>query len=124
MSKDNHSETSSIIPDEIKEIGGIGGGSKPVLSKFEYDLYHEEDDISMPIIRIKHFNLPRNGDRWKIFKDNKIMMTIEGAKLNKKERAFLRGLEGINFLISEYKNGTSSFNAMKKKIKLALKKRA
>lgn len=91
---------------------------KYVLSKFEYDLYHEEDDIQLPVIRVKHFKLPNAGERWKIFSDTKVVFIVEGSKLGKKEREFLRGINGINFLIGEYKSGIKSFNALK----IALKK--
>lgn len=91
------------------------------LSKFEYDLYHEEDDVALPVIRVKHINLPNKGDRWKIFEDSKVGFTIEGSKLNNKEKEFLRSVDGVNFLIRQYKNGIKSFNALKSEIKKALK---
>lgn len=96
---------------------------KYVLSKFEYDLYHEEDDVQLPVIRVKHFNLPNKGERWKIFSDTKVMFIIEGAKLSNKEREFLRGIDGINFLIRQYKDGIKSFNFLKNEIKKMVKQR-
>ena len=91
------------------------------LSKFEYDLYHEEDDVAEKVIRIKHFNLPNKGDRWKIFEDNKMMFIIEGTKLSNKEKDFLRTVEGVSFLIAQYKLGIKSFNSLKNEIKKKLK---
>lgn len=90
---------------------------KYVLSKFEYDLYHEEDDIATPVIRVKRTSMPNKGEKWKIFENNKIMFTIEGTKLSLKEREFLRGIDGVNFLIGQYKQGIKSFNALKTEIK-------
>src|SRR5208282_6942634 len=60
------------------------------LSKFEYDLYHEEDDVSEKVIRVKRVSMPNKGEKWRIFEDNKVMFTIEGTKLNNKEKDFLR----------------------------------
>jgi hypothetical protein len=115
-------ENNDILNGEI-EIKSDGGGVKFILSKFEYDLYHEEEDVPLPIIRVKHFGSPSRGaERWKMFADNKLVLTIEGNKLNKRERAFLRGLDGINFLISCYKLGVKSFSALKKEIKMRVKK--
>jgi hypothetical protein len=91
------------------------------MSKFEYDLYHEEDNIMEKIIRVKYFSLPNNGERWKIFEDNKAVFTIEGSKLTNKEKQFLRSIDGVNFLISQYKHGIKSFNYLKTEIKKKIK---
>jgi hypothetical protein len=91
--------------------------NKFVLSKFEDDLYKEEANVKMPIVRVKHIALPNKGDRWKIFVDDEVKIVIEGLKLNKKERVFLRGLDGVSWLIGQAKAGAKSFNA----IRLALK---
>jgi hypothetical protein len=102
--------------DELKE-----SSSKHNLSKFDYDLFHEEDDKTEKIIRVKHFNLPNNGDRWKIFENNKILHTIEGSKLTKKEKNFLKSVDGAVWLLSKAKSGIKSFNALKTEIKKKVK---
>lgn len=90
-------------------------------SKFEYDLYHEEDDKAEKVIRVKRFSLPNKGEKWKIFEDNKAMFIVEGTKLNNKEKEFLRTLDGVNFLIAQYKQGIKSFNSLKIEMKKKLK---
>lgn len=95
--------------------------AKHPLSKFEYDLYHEEEDISMPVVRVKRVSMPNKGEKWKIMEDNKVMFVVEGTKLNNKERNFLRTIDGVNFLIEQYRGGIKSFNALKKEIKKKLK---
>jgi len=90
------------------------------LSKFEYDLYHEEDDVAEKVIRVKHFSLPNKGDRWKIFEDNKILQIIEGGKLTNKEKEFLRSVEGATWLLSRAKVGIKSFNSFRKELKAKL----
>lgn len=94
---------------------------KSPLSKFEYDLYHEEDDITLPVFRVKHFNLPNKNERWKIFQDNKIILIVDGMKLNKKERSFLHTTDGVIFLINQCRAGIKSFNALKIEIKKKMK---
>lgn len=94
---------------------------KSPLSKFEYDLYHEEDDISMPVVRVKRVNMPNKGEKWKIFKDGKPSFIVEGTYLNNKEKEFLRTVDGVNFLILQFKQGIKSFNALKKEIKKKIK---
>lgn len=90
-------------------------------SKFEYDLYHEEDDVSLPVIRVKRISTSNKVERWKIFEDTKAVFIIEGAKLNSKEKEFLRTSDGFNFLITRYKQGIKSFNSLKIAIKKRLK---
>lgn len=91
------------------------------LSKFEYDLYHEEDDVAEKVIRVKRISMPNKGEKWKIFEDNKVMFIVEGSKLNNKEKEFLRSADGVNFLIAQYKQGIKSFNSLKNEIKKKLK---
>lgn len=111
------------MPNKPGESGGEefkDQNIKYVLSKHEYDLYHEEDDIPNKVIRVKRFSLPNKGERWKIFEDTKVVYTLEGAKLTVKEREFLHTIDGLNFLIAQYKQGIASFSALKNEIKKAL----
>lgn len=91
------------------------------LSKFEFDLYHEEDDKAEKVIRVKRVSMPNKGEKWKIFEDSKVMFVVEGSKLTNKEKDFLRTVDGVNFLISQYKLGIKSFNSLKTEIKKKLK---
>lgn len=91
------------------------------LSKFEYDLYHEEDDKAEKVIRVRRISMPNKGEKWKLFEDNKVVVIIEGTKLTNKEKEFLRTVDGVNFLIAQYKGGTKSFSGLKQEIKKALK---
>ena len=100
---------------------GKDGNTKYSLSKFEYDLYHEEDDKAEKVIRVKRVDMPNKGEKWKIFEDSKVMFIVEGTKLNNKEKDFLRTIDGVNFLIAQYKAGIKSFNSLKNEIKKKLK---
>jgi hypothetical protein len=97
------------------------GSSKFILSKIEDELYKEDANVVMPLIRVKHITLPNKGDRWRIFADAEQVIVIEGKKLTKKERTFLRGLDGVSFLIAQIKAGTKSFSGIKSAIKIRLK---
>jgi hypothetical protein len=105
------------VPDEVKETF-----SSHPLSKIEGELYREEDNVKMPFVRVKCITLPHDGARWKVFEDSKVVFVLEGAKLNSKERDFLRTVDGANFLLRRAKTGIKSFNALKKDIKKAVKK--
>jgi hypothetical protein len=113
---DPNSNSPSGTPEDFKDPALKGN-----LSKFDYDLYKEEDDISEKVIRVKRMSMPKC-EKWRIFEDNKAILTIEGTKLNNKEKEFLRTVEGVNFLISQFKSGNiRSFNALKKEIKKKVK---
>src|SRR5271166_4874636 len=119
--------TTQNIPEKTESTNGptIDDGkdstSKHPLSKFDYDLYHEELDIALPVIRVKRTSMPNKGERWKIFSDGKPVLVVDGSKLNNKEKDFLRTIDGVNYLIARYKTGVKSFNALKKAIKKRLK---
>jgi hypothetical protein len=116
MSNKNSSDGSVSITDEVKEQS-----NKYNLSKFDYDLYKEEDNVSEKVVRVKRVSLPNKGERWKIMEDNKLVFTVEGTKLTGKEKDFLRSIDGVNFLIAQAKSGIKSFNALKTEIKKKLK---
>ncbi len=117
--KSNQEQTSNFQVGATEEVKDAN--LKYSLSKFEYDLYHEEDDKSEKVIRVKRVSMPNKGEKWKIFEDNKVMFIVEGTKLNNKEKEFLRTVDGVNFLIAQYKAGIKSFNSLKNEIKKKLK---
>lgn len=110
-----------IEPKNNQQEEGKEASTKHPLSKFDYDLYKEEDDIALPVIRVKRTSLPNKGEKWRIFADGKPVLVVEGSKLNNKEKDFLRTIDGVNFLIARYKAGIKSFSALKKEIKKKLK---
>jgi hypothetical protein len=95
-------------------------GQKLNTSRFDHELYKEEDHIVLPMIRIKHIALPHQGSRWKVFEDNKIVCIIEGKNLNKKEREFLKTVSGANWLLGQAKAGIASFTALRAQLKKQL----
>lgn len=109
----------STVPepaDEFKEHMG----QKYNTSKFDHDLFHDEEHKVLPIIRVKCIPLPHNGARWKIMKDNNVVQIIEGSKLSKKANKFLLTVEGANWLLTEAKIGISSLKILKKALSLRL----
>ena len=109
-------EQNPTISDDFKEQN-----IKYTLSKHEDDLYHDEDNLIFKVIRVKRVGMPNRGEKWKIFEDTKLIFTLNGHKLTKKEKDFLRTIDGINMLMSEFRTGLKSFNAIKKAIKDKLK---
>ncbi len=103
------------ITEEIKEQN-----LRYNLSKFEFDLYHEEFDVSEPVIRVKRVAMPNKGQKWKIMLDTKVVFTIESSKISKKEREYLETVEGFNFILSQAKIGIKSLNSFRTELKKIL----
>jgi len=98
--------------------------NKTSLNKHEHELFdetHYKETIE-PVVRVKHLTLPNKGDRWKVFLNDELVVVVEGIRLNKKEKAFLRGLAGVSWLIAETKAGrATSFSAVKVALKTHMK---
>lgn len=97
------------------------GNNKLILSKFDYELFDEEKYKPEKIIRIKKVNSPNKGERWKIMEDDKIVFTLDGMKLSKKEKEFLRTPDGFSFLLGQQKIGIKSFNSLRQELKSRIK---
>lgn len=104
--------TTTPVTEEFKEHN-----QKYNLSKFEFDLYHEEDDVAERVIRVKKVAMPNKGEKWKVMTDNKLTFTIEGDKLSKKEREYLQTVDGFNFILTQAKIGIKSLNGFKTELK-------
>lgn len=98
-------------------------GTKHNQSKYEYDLYHEDDNIPGRVIQIKKIGNLKKGEKWKVMEDGKVILTIDGESLTSKERNFLYTVEGVNFLMKFFKKGELTVSALKKGIKAFLPKK-
>jgi hypothetical protein len=101
--------------EEVRDIG-----SKHHLGKFGDDLFHDEDNKSEPVIRVKRQNMPNKGDKWKVMQDNDLVFVIESTKISKAERGFLLTVDGFNFVLQQAKKGIKSLNAFRVELKKAL----
>lgn len=96
-------------------------GQKSNVNRFDYDLFKEENDIIEPMYRVKHSATPKRGERWKIFKNNEIVVELDGSKLGKKECEFLRSLDGARWLLTNAKTNMDGIKNISK-LKMTLKK--
>lgn len=90
---------------------------KMTSNKFDYDLYKEEKNVVEKLVQVKRVKSPSKGEKWRILENNKIIFCLEGNKVSKKEKEFLRTPDGFNFLIAEFKQGIKSLNQLKIKLK-------
>jgi hypothetical protein len=87
-----------------------------VLYKLDSEFFDEESNVVHKLINVRRIELPQNGEDWEILEDNKVMFTVKGVKLTKKQRSFLRSLQGISSLMELYKEGQINMNKIKNKI--------
>jgi hypothetical protein len=108
-----------VMPEEFKDPNAKGN-----LSKFEHDLYKEEDDVAEKVIRVKMVSMPNKGSKWKVMNNTTVIFTIESTKVSKAEREFLQTVSGFNFILAQAKIGIKSLNSFKTELKKILRKPA
>ena len=89
-------------------------------NKIDHDLFKEEDDVSEKVIRVKRVSMPNKAEKWKIMIDNKLFFTIESSKISKKEREYLKTVDGFNFILSQAKIGIKNLNSFRCELKKIL----
>jgi len=114
MSDPNVSDPTISVPTDEHRSHSF----KQNLSKFEYDLYREEDDKTEQVIRVKRTGSINKNEKWKVFADTKLVLIIDASKVSKKEKEFLRTIEGVSFVITQAKKGIKSLN----KLRIGMKK--
>lgn len=114
-------KTSEYIPISSGEDSFRDQGPRHPFNNIDQELYKEEEDVALTMVRVKRVSLPNKGENWKIFVDSKNVELIEGVKLSQKEREFLRGADGIRFIMAYYKSGWKSFNNFRLQLKDKIK---
>jgi hypothetical protein len=74
----------------------------------DHELFKEEDNIKQKVINVKRIKLPRDGEDWEILEDEKVILTLKGTRFSKRQREFLRSVNGMKFLMNGYKSGIKS----------------
>jgi hypothetical protein len=90
-----------------------------IFSKFDYDLFDETKDTVERIVRVKRVVSADKREKWRVIEDSKIVFVVDGNRISKMEREFLRTADGFNFLISAYKGGVKSVVKLKIYLKMA-----
>lgn len=84
--------------------------------RFDNELYKQEDDVSNAAISVKRIKLPKNGEDWEIYENKNRALVLKGTRFTKTERNFLRSIDGINFILTGYKNGYKSVAHFKREL--------
>lgn len=82
------------------------------------ELFNEYDSaIVHSVINVKRVKLPKNGEDWEILVDGKVAVTMKGTRFTNAEKDFLRSVDGMKFLVSQYKDGKRSVVKIKEELK-------
>lgn len=87
--------------------------------KYNNEFYKDEDNIEEKVISVKRTKL-RKGEDWEILENKKVVLILKGIRFTNKEKEYFRTVEGINFIMTGYKNGWDSVLKFKTEIKKAI----
>jgi hypothetical protein len=117
--KKNYSNNGSTYSEsfDVREYQG----QKTNVNRFDYDLFDDKQNIVQDIFRVKRSSTPKKGERWKIIKNDEIILEFNSERFKNKECEYLRSVDGVNWLIKQSK---ADFNEIKNisKLKSVLKK--
>lgn len=91
------------------------------LLKADNELFDEDSNKANKVISAKRVKLPKNGEDWQILENGKAVLVLKGTRFTNVEKNFLHTVDGMKFLVSEYKTGSRSVLKIKEKIKQILK---
>jgi len=113
--KDRYDDNNQLY--DALQQGDYKDNFKYPLSKFDSELYDEAKATPARMVRVKRISSNAKGERWRIFDGDELKFVLDGNKLTKKEKTFLRTLDGVRFLIDEFKVGFKSFNELRGRLK-------
>lgn len=103
---------------EEEETFGAESQETRLTLRTDNELFNEEESgVVHSVINVKRIRLPKNGEDWEILVDGEVALTMKGTRFTNPEKEFLRTVEGMKFLISEYKKGKKSVVKIKEELK-------
>jgi hypothetical protein len=104
-------------PTEFSEIKDYSGAS--TANSKDFELFDESKHTANRLLRVKRIST-KQAERWKIMDDGEAVFIVEGSRLSKKEKEYLRTADGFNFLLSLYKEGINTMVSIKSELKTKL----
>lgn len=103
--------------DEEDIFVGSESHDSRLLLRADNELFNEDDgSIIHSVINVKRSDA-KDGVSWEILVDGKITLCLKGTRFTNPEKEFLTTVEGMKFLISEYKKGKRSVVKIKEELK-------
>lgn len=123
MKDRNYNDSHNAALLDSLQHGEYKEGAKYPLSKFDFELFDEAKATPAPVIRVKRTSTNTKGERWRVFRDDELLFMIEGDKISKREKEFLRTVDGVSFLTMQVKSNVTSWSKIRAELKLKVKKR-
>lgn len=101
MSKDYEGYTKESVP-------------KYVSSKFEYDLYNDEDNKVGQLIRIKRDT--KKEEKWCFYENKRTLFMINVSELTEANAKYLRTIDGVLYFIKFCKTNIKDKKILKEKV--------
>jgi hypothetical protein len=70
-------------------------------------------NIVYPTIRIKRISRPKNSERWEIIQNGDVCLSIKRSTIANRDAEFLYTIDGIRFLLEEFKKGSRTVSKIK-----------
>lgn len=99
-------EDDKVFHDHVKSVFG------------DSDLFKDNSYVPNKLVQVKRVNSNKIGENWDIMENGKSVLRLKGDKFTNKEKAFLRTIDGVKFVMEGYKNGWKSLNKFKQEIKV------
>ena len=80
------------------------------------ELYDEQKDIVFPMLRIKRVSRPKNNERWEIIENGEIKLSLKRSALTNVDAEFLYTVDGIKFLLEQFKVGVRTIGKIKESL--------
>lgn len=83
--------------------------------KQDCDFFNDELYVPNKLIGVKYVG-NKNVDKWTFTEDNKPTFSLDGSKFSEEQRKFFKTVEGMQFLILQYKLGLKNQLDLKEKL--------
>lgn len=90
------------------------------IMRADNELFLEESNVVLPVINVKRIKLPRGGENWEIVANDELVLSLKGTRFTNPEREFLRSVDGMKFLMSQFKSGKKSVVKIKEELRKVL----
>lgn len=109
--------------EDMYPVSAIGSDGKSINLRTDNELFDEEEykKDKKKFVQARCIFLPKKGiEDWEILVDGQSVLLMKGTRFTNAEKEFLRSVDGIQFLISSYKEGKKSVVKIKEELKKLL----
>lgn len=94
---------------------------KYLLSKYDFELYKDEDNLQYKSYEVKRVKMPNSGEAYKFIENNTTFFTLNTYDLTEQENKYLKTVDGFKLLINLAKQNVKDLNVIKQIINSNIK---